>query len=186
MEDRQVIEHFLATKSEEAFSALFKAVGVRVHRYLLLHDLDRATAEELTQNVLFKVYSRAGELRNSDAFYGWLFAIVRNEMISYWRTRKARIETVNLESLSEHHISNLVAEHDGASSLRLVEWLEALSSDDRDLVMLRFVEGLSYEELSIAFDIPLGTVKWRIFNARKKILQAMAAMSLCKEGTVIN
>lgn len=171
VEERPVIEQFLATRTEEAFCALFEVVAVRAQRYFRLRGLDAATAEELTQNVLLKVYRQAGELREPERFYGWLFAIARNEMISYWRGTQARIETVGFDALPPSASESLIAENDALSALRLTEWLQALDPAERDLVLLRFVEGLSYEELSEALSLPLGTIKWRIFQARKKMAQ---------------
>jgi RNA polymerase sigma-70 factor (ECF subfamily) len=186
VEDRSVIEHFLETKSEEAFSELFRVVCMRVYRYLVLRGLDGPTAEELTQNVLFKVYRQSGELRNTEHFYGWLFAITRNEMASYWRGRKARIETVGIESLSEHYLESNALESGRIPPTRLSEWLELLEESERELVLLRFVEGLSYEELAVAFEAPIGTIKWRIFNARKKLSQIMSGLSLCSDARMVN
>jgi RNA polymerase sigma-70 factor, ECF subfamily len=167
--DKSVIEHFLAARTEEAFCALFEAVCVRLHRYFLLRGLEAATAEELTQNVMLKVYRQAGELRDAGRFYGWLFAIARNELVSYWRGRQARVSTVGFDELPAEDAGRMAVEHEAAAGLRLTGWLKALDPADRDLVVLRFVEGLSYEELAEALRLPLGTVKWRVFNARKKL-----------------
>lgn len=169
MENRPIIEQFLATRTEEAFCALFELVCVRVRRYFLLRGLDAATADELTQNVMLKVYRQAGELRNPDQFYAWLFTITRNELVSFWRGQQSRIETVGLETLPNEHAARLTVESTALPALRLMEWLKAIDPADRDLVVLRFVEGLSYEELAAVFSLPLGTIKWRIFNARKKL-----------------
>lgn len=169
MENRPIIEQFLATRTEEAFCALFELVCVRVRRYFLLRGLDAATADELTQNVMLKVYRQAGELRNPDQFYAWLFTITRNELVSFWRGQQSRIETVGLETLPNEQAARLTVEASALHELRLMEWLKALDPADRDLVVLRFVEGLSYEELAAVFSLPLGTIKWRIFNARKKL-----------------
>jgi RNA polymerase sigma-70 factor (ECF subfamily) len=57
----------------------------------------------------------------------------------------------------------------------MMDLLKALEPADRDLIVLRFVEGLSYEELAVALKLPLGTVKWRLFNARKKLLRVIDA-----------
>ena len=183
MVEKPVIEQFLATRTEEAFCALFELLSVRVNRYFRLRGLDAATSEELTQNVMLKVYRRAGELREADRFHGWLFAIARNEMISYWRGAQARIETVALEAAADEP---MVAAHDLASGLRLSEWLRMLEPPERDLVLLRFVEGLSYEQLADALDLPLGTVKWRIFNARKKLARIIAAPEVGRKRQTIN
>jgi len=156
---------------------------VRVNRYFRFRGLDAATAEELTQNVMLKVYRRAGELRDVERFHGWLFAIARNEMVSYWRGAQVRIETVALEAAAGEQ---MVAAHDLSSGLQLTEWLRALEPAERDLVLLRFVEGLSYEELAGALDLPLGTVKWRIFNARKKLVRIITAPGTERKRQPIN
>ena len=175
MADKQVIEQFLLTRTEEAFCALFEAVCVRVRRYFLLRGLDAAMAEDLTQNVFVKVYRQAGDLRDADHFYGWLFAIARNEMISFWRREQPWLEHVELEPLTHLPPKTLRIEPEVVSVMRMTDLLNALDPTDRDLVVLRFVEGLSYEELAVALKLPIGTVKWRIFNARKKIARNFGA-----------
>lgn len=169
MDNRPVIENFLATRSDEAYCALFEAVCLRVRRYFLLRGLDQATAEDLTQNVLLKVYRQIGDLRGADHFYGWLFSIARNELTSFWRGKQSRIETVELDDIRENEAAGIAVESSAMPKIRLMEWLKALDPSERDLVLLRFVEGLSYEELAVVFSLPLGTIKWRIFNARKKL-----------------
>ncbi len=179
MEENQVIRNFLTTGTEEAFCA-------RVRRYFLLRGLDAATADDLTQNVFVKVYRQAGELRGADHFYGWLFAIARNEMISFWRGQQARIKTVDFDSLRDQPGESLAIEPEVMPSLRMMDWLKALDPADRDLIVLRFVEGLSYEELAEALKLPLGTIKWRIFNARKKLARIIGASSADKARQPIN
>jgi RNA polymerase sigma-70 factor (ECF subfamily) len=173
--DKQVIEQFLLTKTEEAFCALFEAICVRVRRYFLLRGLDAATAEDLTQNVFVKVYRQVGELHNADHFYGWLFAIARNEMTSFWRREQPWLEIVELVPLTYLPVDSLRIEPEVISVMRMMDLLNALEPGERDLVVLRFVEGLSYEELAMALNLPIGTVKWRIFNVRKKIARSFGA-----------
>jgi RNA polymerase sigma-70 factor (ECF subfamily) len=186
VEERQAIERFLASRAEEAFCALFEAACGRVRRYFLLRGLDAATAEDLTQNVFVKVYRQAGELREAEHFYGWLFAIARHEMISYWRREQPRCEAVSSEPLAGRHAASLIAEPEVLPAMRLMDLLKALEPAERDLIVLRFVEGLSYEELAAALKLPLGTVKWRIFNARKKLLRASRASLACGARERIN
>jgi RNA polymerase sigma-70 factor (ECF subfamily) len=56
---------------------------------------------------------------------------------------------------------------------RFQEWLICLEPAERDLIILRFVEDLGYEELALALGIPTGTVKWRLFNAKKKLSKSL-------------
>lgn len=177
VENRTVIEQFLVSRTEEAFCALFEVACLRVRRYFLLRGLDLSTAEDLTQNVLLKVYIQIGDLHTAENFYGWLFTIARNEMISYWRGKQARVETVEIESLSNEQTVGLTIEPLAMPEIRLMEWLKALDPTDRDLVVLRFVEGLTYEELAKVLSLPIGTIKWRIFNTRKKLSNIISPFS---------
>ena len=186
MKERPVIDSFLTERTEETFCALFEALCVRLRRYFLLRGLDAATAEDLTQNVFVKVYQQAGELREAERFYGWLFAIARNEMVSYWRREQPRLELVEHEALSGLRADSLTTEPDVIPAMRLRDLLQALEPADRDLVVLRFVEGLSYEELALALKLPLGTIKWRIFNARKKLAGSLSSSPASRPRQRIN
>lgn len=184
MAEQELIAQFLTARTEEAFCALFEAVCVRVRRYFLLRGLDAATAEDLTQNVFVKVYAGAGELREAAAFYGWLFAIARNELVSYWRREQPR--QAQTESLNEQAPNRLQIEPAATATLRMRDLLNALEPAERDLIVLRFVEGLSYEELAAALKLPLGTIKWRIFNARRKLAHVVGTPATDKTRPRMN
>ena len=175
MEERLIIESFLRDPTEETFFPVYKSFCVRVRRFFLLRGLDAHTAEDLTQEVLFKVYRKAGELRDAGSFCGWLYAIARNLLVSHWRHQQSRVEGAEQEPLTPELIDSLRTEGEVIQRLRLTEWLEQLSDAERDLVVLRYVEGLSYEELAVALDVPLGTVKWRISEVRRKLSQIVGA-----------
>lgn len=171
MDEQQAIRLFLNDRTEEAFCALFVAVYPRARRYFLVRNVDEMTAEELAQTVLFRVYQKAGELKDHALFYGWLFTIARNELLQHWRRQQARIETVELEPLAE----TFTTEPAGLLQAEFDEWLSFLEPNERELVLLRFVEGLTYEELTVALSLPLGTVESRIFSVRKKLLRIVEA-----------
>lgn len=175
MDEKQTIELFLTTGSEEAFCALFESVYPRVRRYFLLRGLDGMTAEDLAQEVLLTVYRRAAGVRDLKLFHGWLFAIARNELMRHWRQQQARPATTELEPLSDELTDTLFIEPAVLRDSRFQSWLAWLEPAERDLIVLRFVEELSYEELATVFDIPTGTVKWRLFNAKKKLSQIIIA-----------
>jgi RNA polymerase sigma factor (sigma-70 family) len=76
-----------------------------------------------------------------------------------------------------------MTEPDKLSQLQFMEWLSLLEPNERELILLRFVEGLTYEELATALDIPLGTVESRLFAVRKKLLRiAEAGQQYLKSG----
>ncbi|HMV47552.1 MAG TPA: RNA polymerase sigma factor [Blastocatellia bacterium] len=167
MDWKQTIEAFRHNPTEESFNALFVAVYGRVRRYFLLRGTDAMTAEDLAQRVMFIVYNKSYELADAGLFQGWLFTIARNELLQHWRRGQSRIETVELEPLAEQ----LTIAGDLELRAEFAEWLSLLEPNERELVLLRFVEGLSYEELALAFKTPLGTVKSRLFAVREKLLR---------------
>jgi RNA polymerase sigma factor (sigma-70 family) len=169
VEDKLIIQSFLLDRTEDTFFPLFETFCPRVRRFFLLHCLDVCAAEDLSQEVFFRVYCKANELREAGRFCGWMYAIARNVLISYWRQQKARIAEAQLEHLMAGMYDGLVTEAEVMPKLRLMEWLEELEADERDLLILRFVEGLSYKELAVALNIPVGTVKWRISEVRRKL-----------------
>jgi len=167
--DKLIVESFLQSPTEEAFFPLFEAFFVRIRGFFLLHGLDIHGAEDLSQEVFFKVYRKATELREPEHFFGWIYTIARNVLISHWRQQKSRIAEAQLEGMIADICNRFVSEADALPSLRLREWLGELEADERDLLILRFVEGLSYQELADTLDVPLGTIKWRVSAVKKKL-----------------
>ena len=167
MDEQQAIRLFLDDRTDEAFCALFAAVYPRARRYFLVRNIDEMTAEDLAQTVLYKVHQKASELKDHALFHGWLFAIARNELLQHWRKQQSRIETVELEPLTDQ----FTIEPEGLLQAEFDEWLSFLEPNERELVQLRFVEGLTYQELTAALGIPLGTVESRLFSVREKLLR---------------
>jgi len=185
LEDRHTIENFLLTGAEEDFCALFESVYPRVRRYFLLRGVGAGEAEELAQDVMVIVYKRAGELREKEFFNGWLFKVAKNELARFWRRRQTRSRIAEMEPLDDELAEKLVTEMEVAGSTHFAEWVSYLEPAERDLIILRFVEELSYEELAVALAVPIGTVKWRLFNVKKKLAPIINA-SMTKSRPRIN
>ena len=155
----------------ESFCALYQSLYPQILKYLITRGLDEMAAEELAQNVLFIVYQRIGDLREKDLFYGWVFKIARNELLQHLRRQEGRSRLAKFEPLSQELAVTMAAEIESPLVLQFNEWLTHLECDEREIIMLRFIEGLSYEELSATLSLPLSKVKWRVFNAKKKLAQ---------------
>src|SRR5262245_54843914 len=108
------------------------------------------TAEDLAQNVLVIVYRRADELREPELFMGWLDAVARNELMRHLRESRRQVETVAYEPLGAELAEKLYSEPAQLQELHLQDWLSYLEPAERDLIILRFVAELSYEELALA------------------------------------
>jgi len=74
-----------------------------------------------------------------------------------------------MEPLTDELAEKLMTEIEMASQSNFADWMSYLEPAERELIILRFIEELSYEELAVALGIPVGTVKWRLFSAKKKL-----------------
>lgn len=138
--------------------------------YSVLQDSD--LAKDALQDAYFLVYQRIGQLREPAAFKGWLFRIVNHCCQSIIRRRAQEVETdfEEREDLhSQHQSGDLAVEVTENQNIRDV--FRQLPEIDRTALAMREVASLSYEEMSRALNIPLGTVRSRLAKARKRFIE---------------
>jgi RNA polymerase sigma-70 factor (ECF subfamily) len=144
---------------------------------------DPAEAEDVAQEAFVKAYRALGSFRGDSAFYTWLYRIAVNTARNAIASRQRRPLDYETE-LSESEQSNLASRlrhTDTPEATALSEEIrvtvnhaiEQLPEDLRTAIVLREVEGLSYEEIAAAMDCPVGTVRSRIFRAREAIDRAL-------------
>jgi len=168
VEEKLAVEQFLRTRTEEDFCALFEVAYPRVRRYFLLRVADVMLAEDLAQNVMLLVFRKISDLREPQLFHGWLFQIAKRELLNHWR-RQPPGQSVEFKVISAELAARLTIETEFAHDSQFAVWMTQLEAQERELAVLRFVEDLSYEEIAMALAIPLGTVKWRLFQLKKKL-----------------
>jgi RNA polymerase sigma-70 factor (ECF subfamily) len=164
VQEAEAIEAFLSRPDEDSCRAVFRAMSPRVFRYLRLHGCERGVAEDLTQEVMLAVFRQGAQLRQRELFRPWLFRIARNAWLQHLRHEKRRIQAVGMEQATETAV-----QPDPVRGADFRRWLEALEAADRDLVLLRYVEGLQYHEIASMLNTPIGTVQWKIFELKRKL-----------------
>lgn len=173
--DKLVVAAFLRQPTEKTFYLLFEVFYPRILRFFRVHGLNGGVAEDLCQQVFLKVFRSAAELREEDRFRSWIYAISRNELANYWRYRRSRVQETDLDEVKEGMEDGLQVKPHVLSKLQLAEWIEKLEAFERDLLIFRYIDGLSYSELAGALQIPIGTVKWRISELRRKLAKIIGA-----------
>ena len=161
------VDKFLAAGTEESFSPVCQLLSPQLMKYFRLRNCDSAAAEELTQDVLFAVFRYAGSIRDNSLFRGWVYKIAKNALLQRWRTSRRRIDLFELDSMGPHPPESSVP--CGADGSDFAGIVAVLGPEEREILTLRFVEGLDYREISAALDIPVGTAKWRVFNSKLKL-----------------
>jgi RNA polymerase sigma-70 factor (ECF subfamily) len=167
--EQDAAREFLATGSEEAFAILSGFLVPKLLRYFEIRGCDPESAEELAQDVLLAAYRHAAGIRSPNAFGAWVYRIARNALLQLVRRRGREVPTVALHGLRREP---------GTRSGRpdeptFGEWIACLGPDERELMMLRFVDDLSYDEIAAVLEIPAGTAKWKVFDCKSKILAQM-------------
>lgn len=171
---------------QEAFRALVEKYQRRILGVVtgMLHD--REAALEVTQETFIKAYRSLGGFKGDASFYTWIYRIAVNLAIDYqrreWRRPMAdsvRASSNDDGSPGESLLDRLRDDHPGADPFqatkdselreRVRQAVDELTPDHRAVILLREVEGLSYEEISQVMQCSKGTVMSRLHYARKKL-----------------
>ena len=175
-EDREVVQRALAG-SESAFREIVLRYQRPVHGLLVRMVRDPSLAEDLAQEVFLKAFRALESFDPERKFSSWLFKIAHNTAID--QLRRKQLATVPLESPDEDKPDPLalLPDQKGESPDRaldrqnLAQAIQAavgrLRVEYREVVILRFQQDLSYEEIAEITGLPLGTVKTHLHRARK-------------------
>lgn len=126
-------------------------------------------AKDLVQETGYRAYDHKESFQVDSNFRAWLTVIMRNTFINDYRKRKRR--NIWFESMEEKHHGQVVTKNSAESNLLMQELTQVLDKMDAAFrtPFLMHYQGYKYEEISQELNLPLGTVKSRIFFARKKL-----------------
>jgi RNA polymerase sigma-70 factor (ECF subfamily) len=149
-----------------------------LYRVALRLTADPSQAEDLVQDTMLKAYRAWRQYRPGTNAKGWLLTILRNTFINDYRRRKHEPVAMDLEAVESHALDRSMQEADPEGSFfsqivdaRVLEAIDALPTEFREVLALSDIEGLRYAEIADMLQIPVGTVKSRLFRARR-LLQA--------------
>jgi RNA polymerase sigma-70 factor (ECF subfamily) len=175
---------------EPAFRELVRRYERPVFSLIFRMVRDREMAEDLAQDTFIKVLNNIDRYRPEFKLSSWLFKIANNVTIDHLRRRQ--LATVSLDgsphaqTAAEAQATSLDVESRGESALEAIESRELgtaielaigkLRPEYRSCILLRHVEGRSYEEIAATLDLPLGTVKTYIHRARHELREALEGL----------
>jgi RNA polymerase sigma-70 factor (ECF subfamily) len=146
-----------------------------VNRYVK----DPSEAQDVAQEAFIKAYRALGNFRGDSAFYTWLYRIAINTAKNYLVSRSRRSSDYQVDVQDAEAIENAPQLQGMETPERLLlnqeiidtikTAIDKLPQEMRTAIMLREFEGMSYEEIAVAMDCPVGTVRSRIFRAREAI-----------------
>jgi RNA polymerase sigma-70 factor, ECF subfamily len=169
----------IAAGDKHAMQILFARHNVRVFQFLTRFVGDKLAAEDLVSEVFLDVWHQAGQFKGRSQVTTWLLAIARNKALSALQRRSN-------EELDEHAAAAVEDPHDGPEvTLQnrqraevLLNCLRQLSLAHRQAIDLVYYHEKSIDEVAEITGIPQNTVKTRMFYARKRIAELMAAQGI--------
>lgn len=176
--DGRLIDRTLAGDST-AFGELVQRHQDRLRNTLLRMTGSAEEAEDVAQEAFVQAYTKLDTFQRSSRFYTWLYRIAFNQAISKNRKRRPR---VSLNAVQE--AGGIEPEADGSApadpvltgerSELLHEAIAELAEDHRQVLVLREFEGCDYQQIAEVLEVPVGTVRSRLFRARAQLRDRLA------------
>ena len=186
-ESDQVLVERVQAGDKKAFDLLVSKYHQRVIRLISRLVRNPAEVEDIAQEAFIKAYRSIGQFRGDSAFYTWLYRIAVNSAKNALMASNRRpIPMSDLMKSDENEEGEawpvesaidfqtpeaLLASRQVAQTVDAA--IESLAEDLRTAIMLREIEGLTYEEIAEAINCPIGTVRSRIFRARETIAKQL-------------
>jgi RNA polymerase sigma-70 factor (ECF subfamily) len=179
-----LVEFELIQKAQQGDSGAFNQV-VSAYRRRILGTISRLIGrpedvEDVAQEVFIRLYFSLGQLRTPEVFEPWLYRLTVNASYDYLRKSRRRLES-RMADLSEQQVmmadavAGTRAQADDGEKRRVKDTVEellgAVSADDRILLTLKEVEGLSLKELEKIYKVNENALKVRLFRARQRVLK---------------
>lgn len=174
----EVLQEWLAevaTGNKQAFAALYQAFLPRLYGYLRLQMGNDSDVQDLLQDTLVTVWRRASSYSGKATVATWVFGIARHKLLDALRAKQKSGQREQLladgeeaQSLVQRDFSDAVV-----SGLDMAAALETLPPHYAELVYLVFHEAMSYKEIAVLLDMPEGTVKSRMYQAKSLLREQL-------------
>jgi RNA polymerase sigma-70 factor (ECF subfamily) len=163
-----------------AYDLLVLKYQHKVVKLVMRYLRDPADAEDVAQEAFIKAYRALPQFRGDSAFYTWLYRIAINTAKNALAARERQPVSYEFDTQQGEDGPDMISrlkDPETPEGLALTEEIRetvnaaivALPEDLRTAIVLRELEGLSYEEIAVSMDCPVGTVRSRIFRAREAI-----------------
>jgi RNA polymerase sigma-70 factor (ECF subfamily) len=147
-----------------------------LYRVALRLTGNSAEADDLVQETMLKAYRAWHQFQQGTNAKGWLLTILRHAFINEYRRRTRHPETVDVDAIEPFSVFEEVQDDDPQGTFfdrivddEVLKAIDQLPEQFREAVVLSDVEGLSYEEIARILEVPVGTVKSRLFRARRQL-----------------
>ncbi|MDI1324133.1 MAG: sigma-70 family RNA polymerase sigma factor [Algoriphagus sp.] len=182
LEDFDLIDKAVQGKDQQAYATLMKRYKKAVYFMILKMIRDADDAEDLTMEAFAKAFKNLERFKKDYTFSTWLFRIATNNAIDFIRKKKLKTMSLNntLSDDSGNAVTIDIEDDDNnpqdvyirTQRIEMVRiFVDKLPAKYRKLVQLRYFDELSYEEIAVELDKPLGTVKAQLHRSRELLFE---------------
>ena len=175
--------NMIVYQDANAFSTLVDLYQPKIYAMTYHSTRNEQDAMDLTQEIFLKIYQKLSSFQFNSRLSTWIYTIASRTCVDYARKQKGSVNSVSLSPDSENDSSeSLLPDHrwDPETELEqkerrilLLQAVDQLESEYREVLLLREFESLSYQEISDRIHIPVGTVKSRIARGREDLRQIL-------------
>ena len=176
MDEDQVLITKILEGKRSSFEELMKKYNKKIFGFIYRMVRDEEVAIELTQDFFIKIFSVLAKYNFEYKFSTWAYRICYNLVIDYVRKNQAQVDSLDDEAVSqkqllesENYVSEDGFDHLVKEELRQYIWnvVDCIPLKYKELILLRYLQGLKYDEIAEITGLPVGTVKNRIFKAKE-------------------
>ncbi len=188
--DEEIVNTYLQTRNSQDFARLVNRYERELYTFLRRFLADVQQAEDVFQATFLSVHLRIDQFEPGRRFRPWLYAIASNKAIDYMRRNRrhqaasldAKLSGGDSEDSMINHLPGVVQTPDekamsNETSARVRAAVQELNEPTQQLIQLAFYQGMKYSDIADVLQIPLGTVKSRVFTAIRKLNQIWMRMN---------
>lgn len=168
-EELQWIEEVLSG-NKQAYAHIINKYKNQLYATILRMTKHPQDAQDLVQEAFIKVYHQLGKYDGKGSFAGWIHRVAINHCMDEFRKKRYKMKQVEVsegDALNPHHPEVIFLKKE--KNRQLERLIETLPEDERMIILLRYVNELSYSEISELVELPLSNVRNKLHRAKKKM-----------------
>lgn len=181
LEDDQYVQRAIGG-DQDAFKMLMNKYQKPLYYHIVKMVKNHEQVEDIIQESFVKAFSNLGSYNTNYAFSTWLYRITTNHTIDYLRKKKLQTTSINEPVRAKDGEMQFQIVGSAETDRKIIrkerkkivsEAIENLPEKYREVIQMRHLEEMSYQEISEELDLPLGTVKAHLFRAREMLYKAL-------------
>ena len=169
MTDELIMEAVKRGELQQA-TLLFERYNKRIFNFLARMTMDRALAEDLTQNVFLRIIKYRTSYREGNKFQSWIYQVARNVFSDHYQAHKNKFsDFVDVEKVSDYMADHQESEEQDEKEKILHRSMAKLTDEQRELLVLTRFQQLKYEEVAQIMDTTVANIKVKVHRAILKL-----------------